>query len=544
MQQDNNQKTPKFGQKPQDRVVIQALSMAFGTMTSRVLGLFRDMAFAAMFSRTITDAWGVAFRIPNLFRRLLGEGSLSVSFVPVFIEARVQDPSGARAHNLVNGFYSLLLIVLGVLTALGILFAEPVVGLLVDSPFTDVPGKLALTIRMTQIMFGFIFLMSTYAFFMGILNALGQFALPAIAPTFFNIAMIIANFVPKEWQAVEGDALALGVIVGGILQTGILIPALIKAGYFPKLQWQGLSADIAKVWKNMIPGALGMGLLQITTIVNTNFASSLEEGANTFIYLADRLLELPLSLVSVSLGTALLPTLASLWAQGEKQKTTETANYYLRLNLFVAVPAALGLYYLATPIVQLLFERGKFTPEDTLVTASVVKIYAFTLIVSSSVRVLVPSFYAVKNTWFPAVVSSICLVFHILLAPFMMERWGIEGLVLSTLASASFNLTLLLLFYPRFIGSLGYWKIAVSFFKFCLAGVVLAGICELYPYAIGIFGSFGLGINLPRFFAVFTIIGFGGLGYCVVSYLLGTEELHHTLNSFLGKVRRRMKRPS
>ncbi|MEZ0391187.1 MAG: murein biosynthesis integral membrane protein MurJ [Pseudobdellovibrionaceae bacterium] len=542
MQQDNSQKTPKIGQKPQDRVVMQALSMAFGTMTSRILGLFRDMAFAAMFSRTITDAWGVAFRIPNMFRRLLGEGSLSVSFIPVFIEAKNQDPSGARAHNLVNGFYSLLLIVLGVLTALGILFAEPMVGLLVDLPFHEIPGKFELTVRMTQIMFGFIFLMSTYAFFMGILNALGQFALPAVAPTFFNIAMIIANFVPKEWQPVEGDALAWGVMVGGFLQTVILIPALIRADYFPKLQWQGMSQDIAKVWKNMIPGALGMGLLQITTIVNTNFASRLGEGSNTFIYLADRLLELPLSLVSVSLGTALLPTLASLWSQGEKQKTVETANYYLRLNLFVSVPAALGLYYLAHPIVQLLFENGKFTAADSLMTASVVQIYAFTLIISSSVRVLVPSYYAVKNTWFPAVVSAVCLVAHILIAPWMMRMWGIQGLVASTLVSASLNLSSLLIFYPRFIAPLGYVKIFVSFFKFCVAGVVLAGVCRLYPYALAIYGNFGLGVRIPRLLSVFSIIGFAALAYCVVSYLLRTEELHHTLNSLLGKIRRRLKK--
>jgi putative peptidoglycan lipid II flippase len=212
------------------------------------------------------------------------------------------------------------------------------------------------------------------------------------------------------------------------------------------------------------------------------------------------------------------------------------------LNLFVAVPAALGLFYLASPIVQLLFERGQFTSEQTAITASVVRIYAFTLIVSSSVRVLVPSFYAVKNTWFPAVVSTICLVFHISVAPFFMKQWGIEGLVGSTLASATLNLTMLLLFYPKFIGHLGMGKILWSGLKFCVAGVVLVGSCLLHPYALAIFGNFHLGVLIPRALAVGTIIGLSGILYCVVSYALKAEELHDVLHSFLGKVRRRLKK--
>ncbi len=536
------EKEPQIAKKPGDRVVLQALSMAFGTMTSRVLGLIRDQVFTALFNSTVTDAWVVAFRIPNMFRRLLGEGSLSVSFIPVFVDAQVADETGARSRNLVNGFYTMLLIFLGALTALGIVFAEPIVRLIVEDHFNSIPGKFELTVYMTQIMFGFIFLMSTYAFFMGILNALGQYALPAMAPTFFNIAMILSNFWPGEWQSHQGEALAWGVLAGGLLQTGILFPALMKSGFFPKIQWNGFTKDISKVWLNMIPGMLGMGLLQIMTIVNTNFTSSLGKKANTAIYLADRLLELPLSLVSVSLGTALLPTLASLWAKGEKEKTTETANYYLRLNLFVAVPAALGLFFLSTPIVQLLFERGQFLPEDTLVTASVLEIYSFTLILSSSVRVLVPSYYAVKNTWFPAVVSACCLVVHILVAPIWMQYWGIRGLVGSTCMTAGLNLLCLILFYSKFIGRLGIGKILVSVMKFLIAGFVLAGICQLYPYMDAVLMNFGLGVFIPRLLAVGFTIGFAAIGYGVISYLLETEEFHHVFNSLLGRIRKRLKK--
>jgi putative peptidoglycan lipid II flippase len=398
-------------------VVVYALSMAFGTMTSRVLGLVRDMVFTALFSRTVTDAWTTAFRLPNMFRRLLGEGALSVSFIPVFVESRIQDPSGVRSRNLVNGLYTLLLIALMVITTLGTIFTEPILNLLLDSQYSLVPGKFELTLRMSRIMFSFVFMISSYAFFMGILNALGKYALAAIAPTLWNITMIASTFVPVAWLTSPGDAIAWGVVVGGALQTGILIPALVKAGYFPRLRADlrdcVLNPDVLKIFRNMLPGLLGLGLLQITTIVNLRFASQLGEGPISYIYLADRLLELPLSLVSVSLGTALLPTLSAMWARGERVRMIETANYYLRLNLFVAVPAAIGLYVLAGPMIELLFQRGNFKSADTQSTALVVQVYAFILLSSSCVRVLVPGFYAVKNTWLPAVVSGICLVVHI-----------------------------------------------------------------------------------------------------------------------------------
>ncbi len=514
--------------------------MAFGTMTSRILGLVRDMAFAALFSLTITDAWNVAFRLPNMFRRLLGEGSLSVSFIPIFVETKLQDESKAR--NLVNSFYVVLLLILAALTTAGILFAEPLVRFMVEDHFDAVPGKFDLTVRFAQIMFGFIFLMSSYAYFMGILNALGSFALPAVAPTFFNIAMIIANFIPREWQAVEGDALAWGVIAGGILQTGILLPALAKRGYLPKLRFSGWSPQIANIFKNMIPGMLGMGLLQITTLINTNFASQMGEGSNSYIYYADRLLELPLSLVSVSLGTALLPTLSRLWASQEKSKMIETANYYVRLNLFVAIPAALGLFFLGIPIVELLFQRGKFSAADALETGSILQVYAFTLVVSSSVRVLVPSFYAIKNTWYPAVVSGVCLVGHIFIAPILMQKWGLQGLVLSTLISAFANFILLLAAYPWMIGRFPFGNLLMGVFKFSMAGIVLGFICQIYFPLFAQFNQWGLSLNLNRLISLAVVILLAMIGYGLTSWALGVEEFKHLKESLQGRLLKKFKR--
>ena len=522
--------------------------MAFGTLTSRVLGLFRDMAFAALFSRTVTDAWTTAFRLPNLFRRLLGEGSLSVSFIPVFVEARVQNPDqaeglpSARVQNLINSFYTLLLLVLSTLTVAGIVWADPILKLLLDENYGAIPGKFELTVRMAQIMFTFIFLMSSYAYFMGILNALGKYALAAMAPALFNIAMIISTFIPLSWLKSPGDGLAWGVVVGGLFQTLILVPSLIRHNYLPKADlnikraWQ--NPDVRRVLKNMVPGLLGMGLLQITTIINLKFASSLGEGAISYIYWADRLLELPLSLVSVSLGTALLPTLSKMWSLQEKDKMSQTANYYLRLNLFISIPAAIGLYVLALPIIEVLFLRGRFSMEDALQTSKVVQVYSLILISTSCVRVFVPSFYAIKNTWFPAAVSVVSLISHLFFAPLLMKQWGLVGLSSSTFLSSFINLVLLMAGYFYFIGPFGLLTLSKSVIKFILSGIVLWVALLAYQPTLEFLGE----SVLTKIMALFFTIALAGISYFIVSYILKSEELTTTLETFLAKIKRKLKK--
>ncbi|MGZ3747677.1 MAG: murein biosynthesis integral membrane protein MurJ [Pseudobdellovibrionaceae bacterium] len=499
------------------KVAHHALGMALGTFSSRILGLLRDMAMAALFTRTVTDAWTAAFRLPNLFRRLLGEGSLSVSFIPVFVEARMD--SSLRAQNLANGFYTLLLVFLAVLTALGILFAEPIMGSLLEPSYGL--EKFAFTVRMARIMFGFVFFISTYAYFMGILNALGKFTLPAMAPTLFNVAMIFSTLIPGSFFSFVGDGLAWGVFVGGALQMWILVPALSRLGAMPRFRWQGFNEDIRRVLRNMLPGLLGMGLLQFTTLVNLRYASGLAEGAISSLYWADRLLELPLSLVSVSLGSALLPTLAALWGQGKHEQMASTTNYYLRLNLFVAIPAALGLYFLARPIVEVLFLRGKFTAADAELTAAVLKVYAGLLISASCARVFVPAYYAIKNAWLPALASLLSLGVHIGLAPLFMKSWGLEGLVLSSFLSATLNSVLLLGFYPKFIGAFDYVMLAKHSVRFILAGGGLVVSLQVY----GILLAWLEGGSFVKALILALTIFLGALVYAGISFALKTEEL-------------------
>jgi putative peptidoglycan lipid II flippase len=536
MQAKGNESSLKSGsdsEKRTKKILIYALSMAFGTLSSRLLGLVRDMAFAALFSRTVTDAWTTAFRLPNMFRRLLGEGALSVSFIPVFVEARIQDNTSVRAQNLVNGLYTLLLLILATLTTLGVVFAENILRVLLDENYALVAGKFELTVRMAQIMFVFVFFISSYAFFMGILNALGKYALAAFAPTLWNVVMIISTFVPVQWLSSPGDALAWGVVIGGALQAGILVPSLVKTGYWPRLSLLAAvkNPDVKRVFVNMLPGMLGLGLLQITTIVNLRFASKLGEGPISYIYWADRLLELPLSLVSVSLGAALLPTLSGLWTEKQVQKMTDTANYYLRVNLFVAVPAAIGLFVLAQPIVELLFMRGRFTLQDATATAAVVKVYAVMLISTSCARVLVPSFYAIKNTWLPAVVSAICLLAHIIVAPILLEKYQLVGLVSSTVMSGTLNFLLLLVAYYFLIGQFGILKVFISLFKFAVAGSVMFLSLQIFDQLTG---------YLPLIFSVAVTILVGSLVYMVCAQILKCEEYQQTVATLLQKIKRRL----
>lgn len=505
--------------------------MAFGTMTSRILGQLRESLLAYYFDKRITDAWAAAFRIPNLFRRLLGEGSLSVSFIPIFVEAR--HDSHLRAQNLVNSVYSFLLLVLGCLTAVGILFPDPLLGLVLDASYIADTEKYLLTLRMTKIMFGFVFFISSYAYGMGILNALGQFTLPALAPTFWNISMIISTLLPDSYFHVQGDQLAWGVLVGGVLQAGILIPALINSGYFPKLSFDYKNADFRKVLKNMAPGLLGMGLLQFTTIINLRFSSSLQEGTISYISYVDRLIELPLSLISVSLGTALLPALSGLLARGEKLKFSQTTRQYLELNLLLTMSAAAGLYVLAGPIVELLFGHGRFLPSSVAATADILKTYCWIMIFSSGVRVLTPAYFAVKNTWFPALISTFCLVVHLIVAPQLMARYEVHGLMISTIISAGLNLTFLLLFFRKLVSDfeqLTFFKNIVIYSMLALLTGFVAQIFFVIQAQVPP-GKFYLFLNISASvlsaLVVFTLAG----------YLLKIKAVHEIYEKVIKRIR-------
>lgn len=460
------------------KIILWASIMAGGTLLSRVLGLIRDMLIAAIFPRYVSDAWTVAFRLPNLFRRLLGEGSLSVSFIPVFVRLLHKNEKNTDNHqeakDLVSSLFTLLTFILTILSFVFVIWMDPIMRLLVGGAgYASVAGKTEMTVRMAQIMFPFIFLMSIYAFFMAILNSFKKFALGALAPCLLNLTLIAATFFPANSLPDQAYYQSWAVIIGGILQMGLLIPQIMALGYLPKLNFDFKSEPMRQIFKAFLPSMFGMSIVQLTGVVNVYFASELPQGTHTYIYLADRVLELPLSLFAVSLGSALLPTLSSYWARGEKEKMLATSAQNLRLIFFIAIPCSAAFYFFSRPIIEVLFMRKEFSIEDVRATTDILQVYSLTVLTASAIRILAPCFYAISNTRLPAASAAVSLLLHIMIAPGLIQKLGLVGLPWSTVISATFNMITLFIAHQIYIGRLGLLNLFSGIIRFAISSAVM-----------------------------------------------------------------------
>ena len=525
-------------------VAVSAFIFASGTFASRILGLIRDMMMARYFSTDVRDAYVNGFRLPNLFRRVLGEGSLSVSFIPVFVETisgkglSSQSETELRAKQLVSAIFTIMLSVSITLTLLAIVFMDDILRVLLSGQeYMSIPGKFEMTVRLGRIMFGFLILISLYAFFMAIQNSLKKFAMSALAPCFFNLAMIGAALVSPRVAAPD-LVLAWSVILGGFLQMAVLIPGVVRAGYFPGLTFKWSSPETTRVLKAVLPSMFGMSILQITTIVNMHFASHLPRGSHTYLYLADRILELPLSIFVVSVGSALLPTLAKYWAENDRAAMADTINHYIRLILFVAIPAALGMFVLAQPITEVLFLGREFSYEDAVNTAQVIQVYSASVIIAGGVRILAQGFYAIQNTWFPAVAGAVALFAHVIFAYVLTMKFQLLGLAGASVLGATVNLVMLATAYNAWVGSLQLKSLAKSLLKFglCAAAMVLS--LQIYGPAVQMLG----GRIFTKTVALLSVITVGAVVYMATAHVLRVPEFRETASTFLEKIRRRLKK--
>ena len=508
--------------KEQPSVFHSAFIMAMGTSSSRLVALVREVVLSAYFPRFITDIWIVSLRIPNLCRRLFGEGSLSVAFIPVFVEL-LENKSPETAKKLVDILFSVILVILLVLFMLGLIFTPHIVHLLtIGDAFVQIENKVKFTIHFTRIMMVFLILVCMYAFFMSIQNSFKKFAVPAFAPALFNLTIVIAAFLPSTLFDIPGEVLAWAVVVGGILQLCVVIPGVWRLGYLPRFRWDFIKSlkfkPARRVLSRLFPSLIGAGVLQLTILVNTHFASYLQEGANSWIFWADRLLELPLSLIAVSMGIALLPTLSQHFAQGRLDKISILINKSLRYMIFLAIPAGVALFLLSELLVLVIFKRGYFGNEDVQYTAAVLRIYGVGILAYGGIRILQPAFYAIQNTWIPAIVSATCLVFHILLANHLLEDYGIEGLAFSSVVSACLNVGSLLFFYRFFIGPLGYIKMIPSVWCVIVASFIMAFGIQV------ILGQFVPESTWDHFFLLSFLCPLGLGLYMVTSFYLGSQE--------------------
>jgi putative peptidoglycan lipid II flippase len=502
------------------------------------LGLIRDIFIARYLSTDLRDAFLNAFRLPNLFRRILGEGSLSVSFIPVFVRT-LQDPSDPqhqlRARQLVAGVFSILLSIAITVTLLAEVYMEELMHFLLNGAvYMSVPGKFEMTVRLGRIMFGFLILISLYGYFMAILNSLRKFALTALAPCLFNVAMI-AGALSSTRFVVPELILAVSVLVGGFFQMAILLIPVWRLGYPPRFTFSWNSPEILKVFKALIPSAFGLSILQVTALVNMRFAASLPSGSHSYLYLADRILELPISLFVVSIGAALLPTLSRLWAANQKQAVSDTLNHYMRLIIFVALPAAIGMFMLAQPITEVLFLGREFKYDSAVATAEVIRIYAFLVVLTAGVRILAQGFYAIQNAWFPAIAASVALFAHIVFAFVLTRAFGLNGLAVASVASAAVNVTMLATAYNSWVGKLELKRLGLSLVKFAVCSIFLVLVLSAYPWLrVTLTGHF----PGARAVALGIIIFSAGAVYMLAAHLLRVPEYHETLSTFREKMRR------
>jgi putative peptidoglycan lipid II flippase len=459
------------------RLARSAVVVGLATMSSRILGLARDLALADVFGAgNDTDAYTVAFRIPNLLRDLFAEGAMSSAFVPTFTRLLTLDGKAA-AWRLGNLVITALLLVTGAFVLLGLVFTWPLVTFAAEQ-YASVPGKLELAVSLARVMFPFLTLIAVAVGFMGMLNSLRRFFVPAFSPAMFNIGTLVtmAVLIPVfRWQGIRPIfAVAIGTLVGGVGQVLVQWPVLWREGfrYRPMIDFR--DPGLREVLTLMGPGTMGLAAVQINVLINTMLATSQGVGAVSCLNFAFRVMYLPIGLFGLSIATAAIPSLSRDAARNDRDGMRSTLSSALRMMLMLTVPATLGLMVLATPIVALLFEHGSFTAGATAGTAAALLFYAPGLVGYSAVKLAVPTFYALHDSRTPVAVGAVSVVFNVALNLLLVRWLGFRGLALGTAASALFNASVLLWLLRRKLGGIDGRRVSLAFAKVAVAAAVMA----------------------------------------------------------------------
>ncbi|HOW97037.1 MAG TPA: murein biosynthesis integral membrane protein MurJ [Kiritimatiellia bacterium] len=438
---------------------------------SRVFGLVRELVFAAMFGAgKFLDAFLAAFQIPNLMRDLFAEGALSVAFTTTFTKAHAKE-GDESAWGLLSLLLSSVILILGGVCILGIA-ASPLLVHVTNFGFHQVPGKFELTVQLTRVLFPFILFVSIAAVIMGALNARHIFGLPASASTVFNIVSIVLGvglaylFDPQpDWRHPQfGEralwGVSLGVLLGGVAQMAVQVPALWRLGY--RFRWRVNFRDdkLRIVWRLMWPSVIAGAAVQVNVLVNGMFASEID-GARSWLNCAFRLMQFPIGVFGVAIATVTLPAVARHHARSDLAAFGSTVTSSLRLAVFLTLPAAVGLFALAEPIIRLIYQHGRFSAADTANTALALRAYAFGLTGYAAIKVLAPCFYALDRPRIPLRVSLLGIGVNLALNLLMVKvlGWGHVGLATTTAALAFINGTQLFIYLRRLVhpGSTGWF---------------------------------------------------------------------------------------
>ncbi len=419
------------------------------TLLSRITGLARDILIASSFGAgPLTDAFWVAFRIPNLLRRLFAEGAFSQAFVPILGQIRSTRPS-EEVRVLLDRVALLLTAALMVVTLAGIIAAPWVVSAMASGMrAADRHTEFEAAIWMTRLMFPYIVCMSLVAFASGVLNTWSRFAIPALTPVLLNVSMIAASLFLVPYFSVPIYALAAGVMIGGVAQLLVQWLALQRLGLLPRYSarisqaWQ--DPVVQRIMKQMLPAILGVSVAQISLLINTNIATWLTPGSVTWLSFADRLMEFPTALLGVALGTVLLPRLSAAHAKNDTLDYSHLLDWGLRLVVLLGLPAALGLALLSDGLVATLFNYGAFSGDDVAQTQVAVMAYSAGLLGLLAIKILAPGFYARQNIRTPVKIAIIVLVLTQLFNLIFVPLYAHAGLALSIGLGAVVNALLLL----------------------------------------------------------------------------------------------------
>ncbi len=513
-----------------DKVIKAAGVVGLGTFLSRILGLVRLQVIAYTFGYSaITDAFWIGFTLPNLLRSLLAEGALSTAFIPVFSEWLAKKGE-KEAKRLANNVLNILMLLLVVVVGLGIFFAPWYVPYLAFG-FRKIPSQLGLAIKLTQVMFPFLFFISLAALAMAFLNCKGHFATPAFAPLLFSVAVILsALFLTPQFGIYS---LAIGVVVGGGLQLLFQIPSLIQRGfgYCPALSFK--DPGIRKIGKLIVPATVGGITLQFNVLINRVFASTLVPGSISALLYAMRLIQFPLGLFAIALSTAIFPTLSSLAAKKRVGELREMVSLGVRMVLFVLVPSSVGLIIIRGPLISLLFQHGAFLAEDTVMTAEALVYYSLGLFAMGEVMVLTRAFYSLQDVFTPVKISILILILNVLLNFLLISPLKHSGLALATSLSMFTNGAILLVLLRRKLKRIEGRKILNSFLKISLVtGAMGAGVflvIEAIPIMIRI------SLLKAQIAQVCSGIGVGMLIFCSLAYCLKLDELRVIYQAFRRK---------
>lgn len=521
------------------RLARSAGLFGLATMASRLLGLVRDQVLAYYFGTgDAVEAFRVAFRVPNLVRDLFAEGAMSAAFVPTFT-AELTAGGKPRAWRLANSVVTALVLVTGVLVLLAILFAEPIIHVYAEG-FEEVPGKLDLTVYLTRIMAPFLTLVAVAAVFMGMLNSLGHFFVPALSPAMFNVAtiVIIVSLVPfaDELGIHPIVLVAISTIVGGFGQLLIQWRPLRGEGYGYRPTLDVRDPALARVLLLMGPGTIGLAATQINLFVNTRFASGEGTGAIAALDYAFRVMYLPIGLFGVSIAAASTPAFSRQVATGDRTQMKSTVASAIGLMLALNVPATIGLIVLGPAIIALIFERGRFTPADTIATAGALQFYAVGLVGYSVVRIVSPAFYALRRSRVPVTASIASVVANVALAVMLVRIMSFEGLALATSLAAIVNACIQLGLLRRELGGIESGRIALTLAKTTLAGLAM-GVAAWYAerWLRTAMPGAALGLQALR---VFGAIGVALAVLTAAAWVLRLHEFEQARSMILRRFRR------